>query len=313
MNIAFCDNILSERGTTVSLFDYAYHNQNILHNKSFIFYDKTYQSNTPEIIEKFQKEFTVHGTNTFQEVDEYLLKYNITHIYIIKYGHIDDRISKVARNCIHCVFDCTQPHGDIYTSISPWVHGNNGRIPVVPHMIHLPKHNRNFREKLNIPHDAVVFGGYGGARSFSIPFVHEVVYNVALHYPNIYFLFANFYKFCSDLPNIIHLPMIIDLEEKVSFINTTDAMLWARIDGETFGLSIGEFSTMNKPVICMNIGDNSHIHLLQEKAILYNNTESLSTILLNFNPEIEKEKDWNAYTEYTPEKVMQIFQNTFLV
>ena len=234
------------------------------------------------------------------------------HIYIIKYGHIDDRISKVAKNCIHSVFECSQPHGDIYTSISPWVRGNNGRFPVVPHMINLPKHNRNLRQRLNIPDNAVVFGGYGGSGSFSIPFVHQVVYYVASKFPNIYFLFANFNKFCPDLPNIIHLPMIINMEDKTEFINTTDAMLWARIDGETFGLAIGEFSTMNKPVICMNIGDNSHIHLLKEKAILYNDTDSLYHILLNFNPEKERNKDWNAYRDYTPEKVMTIFKNVFL-
>ena len=40
MNIAFWDNQLCERGTSVSLFDYAYYNQTLLNNKSYIFYDK---------------------------------------------------------------------------------------------------------------------------------------------------------------------------------------------------------------------------------------------------------------------------------
>jgi hypothetical protein len=106
--------------------------------------------------------------------------------------------------------------------------------------------------------------------------------------------------------------MIIDLEEKVRFINTTDAMIWARHEGETFGISIGEFSSKNKPIITMITGDTSHVSLLGNKAILYNNNKNLCNVLLNFNPEIEKKKNWNAYQDYTPEKVMAIFKNIYL-
>lgn len=40
MKIAFFDNYLTERGTTVSLFDYAYYNETLLNNKSFIIHKK---------------------------------------------------------------------------------------------------------------------------------------------------------------------------------------------------------------------------------------------------------------------------------
>jgi hypothetical protein len=312
MNIAFWDNQLCERGTTISLFDYAYYNQTILNNKSYIFYDKNNNNNNNDIITKFKTHFTVHETDNFKEIDNYLTKYNITHIYIIKYGHKDNRISNVAKNCIHCVFDCTQPHGNIYSTISPYLKGYNKMYPWVPHMINLPTHNNNMRDELNIPKNAIVFGGYGGKTSFSINFVHNVVYDIAKNNSNIYFLFANFNKFCPDLPNIIHLSTIIDLNEKVKFINTTDAMIWARQDGETFGIAIGEFSSKNKPIIAMKIGDLAHVNLLGDKAIWYNNANSLSSILLNFNSEIERKKDWNAYKFFTPENVIQIFKNVYL-
>ena len=42
---------------------------------------------------------------------------------------------------------------------------------------------------------------------------------------------------------------IVEPELKVSFINTCDCMIHARTDGETFGLAIAEFSTLNKPII----------------------------------------------------------------
>lgn len=312
MNIAFWDNFLCERGTTVSLYDYAYYNESILKNKSFIFYLKNNPNSREDVINKFKKRFTVISVDNFNEVDEYLIKYKITHIYIIKSGELDDRISKVAKNCIHCVFNCSQPHGDIYSSISPIVKAHNGKYPVVPHMINLPKIEGNMRDELKIPKNAKIYGGYGGRGSFSIKFVHNVVYEIAKNNPNIYFLFANFNKFCPDLPNIIHLPMIVDINEKVRFINTIDAMLWARQDGETFGIAIGEFSSMNKPIISMKIGDLAHYHFLGNKGIWYNNQNELANILLNFNPEIEKNKDWNAYKEFTPDKVMDIFKRVYL-
>ena len=311
MNIAFWDNQLCERGTAVSLYDYAYHNQTILGNKSFIFYDKR-RNNNPDIVSKFKKMFVVHETDDFKEVDEYLLQYKITHIYIIKSGEKDTRISRVAKNCIHCVFNCYHPHGHVYSSISPVVAGYNPMVPVVPHMVNLPKHTLDMRQELNISKKAVVFGGYGGASSFNIPFVHEVVFTTALQNPHIYFLFANFYKFCPDLPNIIHMSTITDLDEKVKFINTTDAMLWARSDGETFGISIAEFSSLNKPIVCMKIGFLNHSRVLSEHAFYYNDKQTLTNILTHFNPEKEKHKDWNAYKDYTPEKVMQIFKRVYL-
>lgn len=312
INVAFWDNQLSEQGTSLGLYNYALYNEKLLGNKSFIFYDKNNKNNKDDIIKKFKKKFIVHETDDFKEVDNYLLKYKITHIFIIKSGEIDSRLSKVAKNCIQCVFNCNEPHGEVYCSISKFVKGNYGKYPVIPRIIYLPKYNKNLRKKLNIPNNAVVFGGYGGKNSFGIECARKSVYNVAKNNSNIYFIFANFNRFCPPLKNIIHLPMIIDLEKKVEFINTTDAMLWARKDGETFGQAIAEFSILNKPVIAMKIGEPTHVYLLGEKAIWYKNEKDLTEILLNFNPKIESKKDWNAYKDYTPEKIMKKFNYIFL-
>ena len=323
MNVAFWDNQLCERGTTVALYDYAYYNQTILKNTSYIFYDKNRAENNTEIIRKFKAEFMVQETDGFKYVDAYLLQNNITHIYIIKGGSRDGNLSQVAKNCIHCVFHAYEPHGEIYATIAPWIKGNEDRrYPVVPHMINLPPldSSQNKRQALGIPIAAVVFGGYGGKDSFNIPFVQEVVYQVAKHNPQIYFLFANFNRFSPEaLPNIIHLETITDLAEKVRFINTCDAMLWAQNMGETFGIAMGEFSSQNKPILAKNIGLSNpnlsnigHVHLLGEKALWYTNPNNLTELLLNFNPAVERLKDWNVCKEYTPEKVMQQFKAVYL-
>jgi hypothetical protein len=266
LRVGFYDNQLGERGTTTALFDYAHNNEKILKNQSFIFYNKTGVNNQDRVIQKFRGRFSVvEGIEEFSDIDFFIEKFSITHLYIIKSGENDGKLSALATNCVHCVFTCSAPHGDVYAAISHDVPYNDDKFPVVPHMIDLPHHNKDMRRELKIPKNATVFGGYGGRSSFSIGFVHGVVEDFARAHPDVFFLFANFEPFCDPLPNIIHLPMIVDTYEKVRFINTTNAMLWARGDGETFGIAIGEFSIRNKPVIAMKIGSLAHvrIHFLQ--------------------------------------------------
>jgi len=189
----------------------------------------------------------------------------------------DNKLSKICKNVVHCVFDCGQPHGDIYSSIAPWVKNNDGKYPVVPHMINLPNTKENIRTQLNIPKEATVFGRYGGYEQFDIQYVKETVIEIANEKPNYYFIFVNTRPFSTNIQNIIYLDKIIDLEEKVKFINSCDAMIWGRSDGETFGSAIAEFSTQNKPIIACKyydksatgVFDVSHVHLLGNKALWY--------------------------------------------
>lgn len=309
--IGFWTNQLGERGTEIASFDYAYYNQAFFNNKSIIFYEKNNPNNKQEAIEKFSKHFEVFGVNDFSEVDDILLKYNADFLYVLIFGFNEGKVSKVVKTGIHCVFNCTDPHGTVYALVSPNVHGNNGQYPIVPHMINLPNHDRNMRKQLNIPDNAIVFGRHGGIDAFDIPYVKQAVYNVALKNPNIYFLFLHTHQFCPSLPNIIHIPMTVDLDKKVEFINTCDAMIWGRKFGESFGLSIAEFSTKNKPVFCCITGDTAHIDLLKDKAIIYDEN-NIEYLLTNFNFEEARKKDWNAYRNYQPEKVMKIFKEVFL-
>ena len=318
--IAFHDNSLSERGTSVAVYDYAYYNQVLLGNRSIIIYDKNDIHNNPQVIQKFEKEFDVFGYTSWSEVDEYLHKNKCSVLYLIKYGNNDGKLSKICKNVVHCVFDCRDPHGDIYSSISQWVKNNNNKYPVVPHMINLPTCNENMREQLHIPKDGIVFGRYGGFEQFDIEYVKNTIIKVAQENPTHYFVFVNTKPFSKDISNIIYLDKIIDLHEKVKFINTCDAMIWGRSDGETFGSAIAEFSTKNKPVIACKYYDKSatgvfdiaHVALLGEKALWYKDEISLHTILTSFNKEEIVKKDWNAYRQYTPKKVMAKFNEIYL-
>jgi hypothetical protein len=311
VKIAFWDNGLGERGTSVSLFDYAYFNQTILKNQSIVIYNTNHSSNNEEVIERFKNNFEVFGVSDFGMVDKILFETGCDIFYIIKAGEYEGQISRVIKTVVHCVFNYNQPHGNVYAGVSYWLRGNNGCYPVVPHIVHLPEYHGDMRKELGIPENATVFGRHGGYGQFDIHFVHGIVYNVAKTNPNIYFLFVNTQPFCEPLPNIIHIGKIIDLFKKVEFINTCDAMLWARSDGETFGLAIAEFSIKNKPVLLTVSGDEAHIHLMKDKGIWYNEN-TLRDILIGFNKEEMAKKDWNAYRDYSPEKVMQIFKRVFI-
>ena len=306
--IAFHDNYLCERGTTVALYDYAHYNRKILNNDSIILYNRC---SSQEVIDKF-KEFRVFQYNDWSEVDDILINNNVDILYSIKYGTNDNLLSKKCWNAVHSVFDCGEPHGDVYASISPYVKNRDkNNCPIVPHIVSLPDSDKNMRLELGIPENAIVFGRYGGYNQFDIEYVIDTVIEVASNNPNIYFIFMNTKKF-SDLNNIIYIEKTIDLYKKVEFINTCDAMLWGRSDGETFGLSIAEFSIKNKPIIASFVenGDNAHYNFLGDTGIWYNKN-TLKEILLNFQ-KYNTRTDWNVYKEYTPENVMRIFNDVFI-
>jgi hypothetical protein len=91
----------------------------------------------------------VYGYSHWNQVDQILKKEKCDIFYIIKEGQNDNKISKRIKNIVHCVFNTSQPHGDVYARISPTVNGSN--IPIVPHMINLPDINEDMREELDIP------------------------------------------------------------------------------------------------------------------------------------------------------------------
>jgi len=297
---------LSERGTCVALFDYAYYNQKI-NGKSIIFYDKNNPFNVPRVIEKFKKEFEVIAYTSFSEIE----LFNLDYFYNIKKSNENFQLTTSFVNLSHVVFELNNDlfhENEVVSVISKDVKNWNSQ-PVVPHMINLPSHQENMRKTLNLPETAIVYGRYGGFYDFDIDFVHQAIIEIVNEQTGIYFLFANTSPFYIH-PRIIYLDQIIDLEEKVKFINSCDAMIHGRIDGESFGLSIGEFSSSNKPVITTYGNYNHHISILGERAIIYNSKESLKIILRgNF---ISSRNDWNAYSNYTPEKVMQKFNEVFL-
>lgn len=282
VKIAFHVNQLCERGTTVSVYDYAYYNKQYLGNESIIMYESNDHRNVDTVIEKFKKEFKLCPyENWNKDANRILQEENCDMLYMLKEGGWDGKMAhtSICKSIIHCVFNTNQPHGHVYARISSCV-GDN-KYPIVPHMVNLPDIKTDMRKKLNIPENAIVFGRIGGMDQFNIPNVHKAIDKITEENSNIYFFLVNTNKFCKEKKNIIHHSKIIDLNKKVEFINTCDAMIHARQMGETFGNAIAEFSIKNKPIITSRGCDNNHLHILKDKAIIYNqnNVEEIYNIL----------------------------------
>ena len=311
--IGFLSNQIGLRGTEVSLFDYAHYNEILLKNKSIILSKNVTDK---EAYEKFSERFSeIHFFQNNEDIDKIVEKLNITHLYMIKSGENDGLLSTKCKNLVHCVFQSSQPHGDVYAVISETVNRNSGTsYPVVPHIVSTFDTNEDLREQLGIPPDHIVFGRYGGPDTFDIEFVIDVINKVLELRDDIYFIFMNTNRHPKfiQLKNIIFLPGTSDVELKRKFINTSDAMLHARQRGETFGLSVAEFSINLKPIFTFSDSyEKNHIQVLKEKCVLYNDYNSLLYLIMTFHKN-KYNMENNGYFEYRPEKVMTIFNDIFL-
>ena len=322
LRICFLENHWSVRGTTVAVGDYAEFNETILGNESFML-TRPYEMFAgrvdvdKKVYEKYEKRFKVRYYTDPRQIPQILSEEKADAVYVQKSGDPGDQLQdfQVCPTFVHAVFQPRCPHGDYYAGISEWLNIQyKTNIPVLPYITHLPETSEDLREQLNIPKDTVVFGRHGGYEAFDIPEAQRAVERVSREHPNIYFLMLHTQPFCSPRHNIIHLPRITDPIEKVKFINTCDAMVYARSDGETFGLAIGEFSIKNKPIfgICdyWKMESLMHKYILKDRAFWWKTEDELVEKMVAFTPE-ERDKakleDWNMYRDYSPENVMKIF------
>lgn len=312
---------LSYRGTEVNMYDLAYYNQITLHNKSIICLKKD-AHNEPLVLKKFQDTFDVfvYFTDT-QDLETQLLSLNVHGFYSIRYGKIEEPMLKTIPMLIHNVYDMSTPHGLIMAGVSKSVADKYNKKEYVPHMVSLYDTQEHYRKELNIPEDAIVLGRHGGEDTWDLEFVKDVVVNILESKEkwceNIYFLFAVRPNLLKDInhPRLICLKTFADLKVKRKFINTCNAMLHAQSLGETFGLSCAEMSQAGKIIIVWNGGvAKEHLRILGDKCLKYNNKDELWDILKKYRENMDKyiNMDWVAYNDYTPDKIIHIFNDVFL-
>lgn len=331
MKIVFYSNQLSERGTETALIDYARANKKILNNESILAFpaNKILDYNRYNFL---KEEFEIILFDNVVDFNQDLINKKIDLVYLITDGIGYDLADKLVnvKTFVHAVFSTRRKHGTYYCAIHQFLnYYYHTNYPVLPHIVNKMKsHNESFRTELSIPSDATVYGCYGGKDRFNIKFVHKVIHRVAKSNENIFFIFMNIENFIEkeykeNLKNVIFLPGSTDEYIKVKFINSCDAMLHARDDGETFGLSVAEFSTFNKPILTYkpNIWVNmfnylksiahrrlaystAHIMNLGEKGFYYSNKMQLYNLIINMSKNIDKLTNYDCFTENFNEDII---------
>ena len=73
----------------------------------------------------------------------------------------------------------------------------------------------------------------------------------------------------------------------------------------------------NKPIIAYRpvpntLWNTAHIEILGENGIYFKDENEFNEIINKFDPKKYENKDLNFYKEYSPEKVMKIFDDVFI-
>ena len=310
--IAFHSNQLGLYGTEVAMYDYCRHNEEVLGNQSLVVYPRSSPANEASVVAKFERICPVYPYETRTGLDGELKARSVDLLYAIKAGHNDGFLSRYCPTMVHAVFPQDQRaiHGSSYAFVSEWLSEtfSNWQIPAVPHVVETLGCLNSLRVSLGIPVHAFVVGCYGSTGSFNIEFAKSSVLSAVSMRSDAWFVFMNIPPFAKH-ERIIFLQGSSDQLAKSMFVNTCDAMIHARWEGETFGLACAEFSSCNKPIIAYSApAARHHMWVLGNAMYLYNNEVDLTGLLLRFDKAWLIEKRFDAYSlRYTPERVMEAF------
>ena len=314
-NVAFHSNTMSLRGSENALWDYANFNETILGNQSVICHPAGLESPENPTFTKWKARFPLIPYRTRNELGRRLKESGIGVLYQIKPGPYDGFVIPGVKNCIHSMFLSDEFHGDRFAYVSRWASRvmTDGENSFVPHFVPKFVSDQNLRGKLGIPMGAKVFGRHGAFDTFNIPFVRRVVAEHARVRPVDHFVFLNTEPILGTekLKNVHYLVPTIDPEEKAQFLATCDVMLHARWHGETFGLAVGEFAALRKPVITFGESrERAHLEMLGSAGLLYRNRNELRRILEDFQPHRVTGTEYDQHAD--PSLVMRVFQQKFL-
>jgi len=315
MKVAFHSRLLTERGSEGAMLDYARLNRSVLGNESLLCLpDKPDFAGNP-ILKKWKEEFEIILYRDKNDLGRGLQKEGAEVIYLTKPGPWDGFLVAGVKNCVHAQFLCDEFHGDAYAYLSPWMSRMmTGREEsFVPFFVPRLESATDLRLRLGIPRSAKVLGRHGGWDTFNIPFARRAVARHAESHPEDHFVFLNTepIRGTETMKNVHYLPATVDLLEKAAFLATCDAMIHARWHGETFGLAVGEFAVLGKPVITYGGSrERAHLEMLGDGGLVYQNAEDLCCLLAEFQPRGTKGTSYEEWADSA--RVMEIFRKRFL-
>jgi hypothetical protein len=315
MNVAFHSNSMSLRGSENALWDYANFNETILGNHSVICHPARLENAGNPTFAKWKARFPLIAYRTKNELSSKLKERGVDILYQIKPGPYDRFVVPGAKNCIHSMFLSDEFHGDCFAYVSRWASRvmTGKEESFVPHFVPQFEGKDSLRQSLGIPMEAKVFGRHGGWDTFNIPFARKAVVQHARQNTRDHFVFLNTepIRGTGRFSNVHYLSATVDPNEKAKFLATCDAMLHARLHGETFGLAVGEFAVLGKPVITFSESrERAHLEMLGNQALLYRHAGELAEVLREFHPHRTQGTQYEIFAD--PKVVMEFFRKKFL-
>jgi hypothetical protein len=329
LKILLHDNSITERGTSIAIYDYGMALKGRGHDVTVAFEKGDF--NNLEVVKNFDKSFELLGYKSFADLRT-LPKTQFDLAYFIKSGENDGKLLANIPSVVHSVFQSYEPHGEVYAYVSEWLANrmrkrvalkevSKGRITRifndstkqlhVPHMVNIPNPQSNLREHLKIPASATLGVRYGGYDSFDVDFVKKEIIRMVNSDSNLYFCLANTKPF-SDHERIIYHPQILDRQYKSDFLGTADFFIHARQRGESFGLSILEALQIGTPVFSWRGGgDRNHVKMLS-KASLFRNEMDLKNLIRTLDDYPSRQHDKEIASKFSEDSVMNIFEEVFL-
>lgn len=307
IRVAFRDNLLCERGTTVAVFDYMDAWERLACGVAYVSSQDSDSlcanhqgiSSAPRFRERFGARFFVTD-RWWSTVDADLQRENITMLYQIMAGYpaSTGTHTQCVRNVVHAVFDGTSPHGDGFALISPNLPTAVG-VPTVLHIMNpLPQGAGDLRGELGIDSDALVFCRHGARMTFNINFVRSALCEFLANasaagstLPRPWFLFLNTDELaCADAVSrygrLKYLPGITTLHEKARFLGTCNACIHGRDGGEANSLVVGECAVAGLPLVSHSKRGSEgdfHMNLLGEHMLGYSNGAQFLEHIVGFD------------------------------
>lgn len=315
MIVGFHSNTVGLRGSENALWDYANFNETILGNRSVLCFREDLADPKNPVMARWRERFALLPYRTRPELAQKLSAMGVTVLYQIKPGPYDHFLVPGVRNCVHAMFLSDEFHGDRFAYVSAWASRvmTGKERSFVPHFVPRLKPEESLREMLGIPPGARVFGRHGGWDTFNIPFVRKAVLKHGQRHPEDHFVFLNTepVRGTEHLKNVHYLAPTVDPDEKGAFLATCDAMLHARWHGETFGLAVGEFAVLGKPVITYGGSrERAHLDMLGERGLVYQNEQNLRRLLAEFQPREIRGTGYEAWADAA--RTMELFRERFL-
>lgn len=323
---------LDARGTNVAVFDYMKAMEELACGQSYVatFEDAAQMDARPKFEARFPGRVLLTRSSPAgrgEDVARLVSAHGLDAVYNLQWGAgLPMQLTGGVKLLLHAVFNAAggEEEGSSLAVISESVPRPTS-VPVVPHIV---AHNASLddapslRIELGIPATAVVFCRHGGLGSFSVRAARAAVCAHARAHAQandtFFLLLGTAPEPCeAGLANVVHLPTSTDLVLKQRFLNTCNACLHGRMDGETFGLAVGECSSAGLPVITYAHAPadaDFHLRVLGEHALRYSDEAGLMTLLAGFDVGWHLERRGlyaHIYDRFLPGPVMLNFLEHF--